>query len=105
MKRQLKAGCLTILFYIIPASSLLSTDRFSELFLSIILLSVFSLNMAKKQKTVSFTDNTCVILFQSNAKLKLVRSLAVCEESCGPFSNDGAPESVLLLSLFLTPNS
>ncbi|KAG8007645.1 R3H domain-containing protein 2 [Nibea albiflora] len=30
---------------------------------------------------------------QSNAKLKLVRSLAVCEESSGPFSNDGPPES------------
>ncbi|XP_026162689.1 R3H domain-containing protein 2 isoform X12 [Mastacembelus armatus] len=30
---------------------------------------------------------------KSNAKLKLVRSLAVCEESCGPFSNDGPPES------------
>lgn len=35
-----------------------------------------------------------MILLQSNAKLKLVRSLAVCEESCGPFSNDGPPESV-----------
>ncbi|XP_045885570.1 R3H domain-containing protein 2 isoform X9 [Micropterus dolomieu] len=30
---------------------------------------------------------------KSNAKLKLVRSLAVCEESSGPFSNDGPPES------------
>ncbi|XP_031157609.1 R3H domain-containing protein 2 isoform X16 [Sander lucioperca] len=30
---------------------------------------------------------------KSNAKLKLVRSLAVCEESSGPFSNDGLPES------------
>uniref|UniRef100_A0A3Q3JK46 R3H domain-containing protein n=1 Tax=Monopterus albus TaxID=43700 RepID=A0A3Q3JK46_MONAL len=30
---------------------------------------------------------------KSNAKLKLVRSLAVCEESCGPFSSDGPPES------------
>ncbi|KAG9340635.1 hypothetical protein JZ751_021191 [Albula glossodonta] len=29
---------------------------------------------------------------QSNAKLKLVRSLAVCEESSGPFSTDGPPE-------------
>lgn len=35
-----------------------------------------------------------MILLQSNAKLKLVRSLAVCEESSGPFSNDGPPESV-----------
>ncbi|KAI9548811.1 hypothetical protein NQZ68_003345, partial [Dissostichus eleginoides] len=30
---------------------------------------------------------------KSNAKLKLVRSLAVCEESSGPFSTDGPPES------------
>uniref|UniRef100_G3NT58 R3H domain containing 2 n=1 Tax=Gasterosteus aculeatus aculeatus TaxID=481459 RepID=G3NT58_GASAC len=42
------------------------------------------------------TGNTCVILFQSNAKLKLVRSLAVCEESSGPFSNDGPPESDII---------
>lgn len=34
-----------------------------------------------------------VSLSQSNAKLKLVRSLAVCEESLGPFSTDGPPES------------
>uniref|UniRef100_A0A8D0D9N8 R3H domain containing 2 n=1 Tax=Sander lucioperca TaxID=283035 RepID=A0A8D0D9N8_SANLU len=33
---------------------------------------------------------------QSNAKLKLVRSLAVCEESSGPFSNDGLPESDII---------
>ncbi|KAK2915264.1 R3H domain-containing protein 2 isoform X8 [Channa argus] len=33
---------------------------------------------------------------KSNAKLKLVRSLAVCEESCGPFSNDGPPESDII---------
>lgn len=46
----------------------------------------------------------CLILFQSNAKLKLVRSLAVCEESSGPFSNDGPPESVPFLSLTSTPN-
>uniref|UniRef100_A0AAX7V3C2 R3H domain containing 2 n=1 Tax=Astatotilapia calliptera TaxID=8154 RepID=A0AAX7V3C2_ASTCA len=32
----------------------------------------------------------------SNAKLKLVRSLAVCEESSGPFSNDGPPESDII---------
>ncbi|XP_062300872.1 R3H domain-containing protein 2 isoform X3 [Scomber scombrus] len=32
---------------------------------------------------------------KSNAKLKLVRSLAVCEES-GPFSNDGPPESEII---------
>uniref|UniRef100_A0A671Y3F6 R3H domain containing 2 n=1 Tax=Sparus aurata TaxID=8175 RepID=A0A671Y3F6_SPAAU len=37
-----------------------------------------------------------MILFQSNAKLKLVRSLAVCEESSGPFSNDGPPESDII---------
>uniref|UniRef100_A0A3B3ZVT8 Uncharacterized protein n=1 Tax=Periophthalmus magnuspinnatus TaxID=409849 RepID=A0A3B3ZVT8_9GOBI len=34
-------------------------------------------------------------LFQSNAKVKLVRSLAVCEESSGPFS-DGPPESDII---------
>lgn len=45
-----------------------------------------------------------MILFQSNAKLKLVRSLAVCEESSGPFSNDGPPESVLFLPLTPHPN-
>uniref|UniRef100_A0A4W6EDX9 R3H domain containing 2 n=1 Tax=Lates calcarifer TaxID=8187 RepID=A0A4W6EDX9_LATCA len=55
--------------------------------------------MLKNQTTVSLTDNTSVILFQSNAKLKLVRSLAVCEESSGPFSNDGPPESHFFLSL------
>uniref|UniRef100_A0A669B058 R3H domain containing 2 n=1 Tax=Oreochromis niloticus TaxID=8128 RepID=A0A669B058_ORENI len=38
----------------------------------------------------------CVVIFQSNAKLKLVRSLAVCEESSGPFSNDGPPESDII---------
>uniref|UniRef100_A0A8C5AEK3 R3H domain containing 2 n=1 Tax=Gadus morhua TaxID=8049 RepID=A0A8C5AEK3_GADMO len=32
----------------------------------------------------------------SNAKLKLVRSLAVCEESSGPFSSDGLPESDII---------
>ncbi|XP_063767816.1 R3H domain-containing protein 2 isoform X9 [Eleginops maclovinus] len=33
---------------------------------------------------------------KSNAKLKLVRSLAVCEESSGPFSTDGPPESEII---------
>uniref|UniRef100_A0A1A7Z713 R3H domain containing 2 n=1 Tax=Iconisemion striatum TaxID=60296 RepID=A0A1A7Z713_9TELE len=33
---------------------------------------------------------------KSNAKVKLVRSLAVCEESSGPFSNDGPPESDII---------
>ncbi|XP_030230484.1 R3H domain-containing protein 2 isoform X1 [Gadus morhua] len=33
---------------------------------------------------------------KSNAKLKLVRSLAVCEESSGPFSSDGLPESDII---------
>ncbi|KAM4587571.1 R3H domain-containing protein 2 isoform 8-T12 [Odontesthes bonariensis] len=33
---------------------------------------------------------------KSNAKLKLVRSLAVCEESSGPFPNDGPPESDII---------
>ncbi|XP_075997124.1 R3H domain-containing protein 2 isoform X2 [Genypterus blacodes] len=33
---------------------------------------------------------------KSNAKLKLVRSLAVCEESSGPFSTDGPPESDII---------
>lgn len=37
------------------------------------------------------------MLLQSNAKVKLVRSLAVCEESSGPFSNDGPPESVWIV--------
>lgn len=41
-----------------------------------------------------------MVIFQSNAKLKLVRSLAVCEESSGPFSNDGPPESVTFFVLF-----
>ncbi|XP_068568490.1 R3H domain-containing protein 2 isoform X9 [Cebidichthys violaceus] len=33
---------------------------------------------------------------KSNAKLKLVRGLAVCEESSGPYSNDGPPESDII---------
>ncbi|XP_045078752.1 R3H domain-containing protein 2-like isoform X4 [Coregonus clupeaformis] len=33
---------------------------------------------------------------QSNAKLKLVRSLAVCEESSGPFCTDGPPDIIQL---------
>ncbi|XP_077428529.1 R3H domain-containing protein 2 isoform X3 [Vanacampus margaritifer] len=33
---------------------------------------------------------------KSNAKLKLVRSLAVCEESSGLFANDGPPESDII---------
>nr|XP_054608207.1 R3H domain-containing protein 2 isoform X7 [Nothobranchius furzeri] len=33
---------------------------------------------------------------KSNAKVKLVRSLAVCEEPCGPFSTDGPPESDII---------
>ncbi|XP_077458277.1 R3H domain-containing protein 2 isoform X2 [Stigmatopora argus] len=33
---------------------------------------------------------------KSNAKLKLVRSLAVCEESSGLFPNDGPPESDII---------
>ncbi|XP_068172157.1 R3H domain-containing protein 2 isoform X3 [Antennarius striatus] len=33
---------------------------------------------------------------KSNAKLKLVRSLAVCEESSGLFSSDGPPESDII---------
>uniref|UniRef100_A0A672GKQ9 R3H domain containing 2 n=1 Tax=Salarias fasciatus TaxID=181472 RepID=A0A672GKQ9_SALFA len=37
-----------------------------------------------------------LIIFQPNAKMKLVRSLAVCEESSGPFSNDGPPESDII---------
>ena len=34
----------------------------------------------------------CIYFFQSNSKLKLVRSLAVCEESSAPFA-DGPPET------------
>uniref|UniRef100_A0A665SZS9 R3H domain containing 2 n=1 Tax=Echeneis naucrates TaxID=173247 RepID=A0A665SZS9_ECHNA len=49
-----------------------------------------------KIRTISPADNISLILFQSNAKLKLVRSLAVCEESSGPFSNDGPPESDII---------
>uniref|UniRef100_A0A3P8YHH1 R3H domain containing 2 n=1 Tax=Esox lucius TaxID=8010 RepID=A0A3P8YHH1_ESOLU len=37
-----------------------------------------------------------VCAFQSNAKLKLVRSLAVCEESSGPFCTDGPPDIIQL---------
>uniref|UniRef100_A0A4W5N3G1 R3H domain containing 2 n=1 Tax=Hucho hucho TaxID=62062 RepID=A0A4W5N3G1_9TELE len=33
---------------------------------------------------------------QSNAKLKLVRSLAVCEESSGPFCTDGPPDQGII---------
>uniref|UniRef100_A0AAX7V3K7 R3H domain containing 2 n=1 Tax=Astatotilapia calliptera TaxID=8154 RepID=A0AAX7V3K7_ASTCA len=46
----------------------------------------------------------CVVIFQSNAKLKLVRSLAVCEESSGPFSNDGPPESSVLTGFTICPS-
>uniref|UniRef100_A0A674MYB3 R3H domain containing 2 n=1 Tax=Takifugu rubripes TaxID=31033 RepID=A0A674MYB3_TAKRU len=48
------------------------------------------------KQAVSRGGNIYVILLQSNAKLKLVRSLAVCEESSGPFSNDGPPESDII---------
>uniref|UniRef100_A0A8C6VW44 R3H domain containing 2 n=1 Tax=Nothobranchius furzeri TaxID=105023 RepID=A0A8C6VW44_NOTFU len=37
-----------------------------------------------------------LFMLQSNAKVKLVRSLAVCEEPCGPFSTDGPPESDII---------
>lgn len=50
-------------------------------------------------KVLCSTTSLCLVLFQSNAKLKLVRSLAVCEESSGPFSNDGPPDSVHFCSL------
>ncbi|KAK9973852.1 hypothetical protein ABG768_024553 [Culter alburnus] len=39
---------------------------------------------------------------KSNAKLKLVRSLAVCEESLGPFSTDGPPESQDIIQLHIS---
>uniref|UniRef100_A0A673FJY5 R3H domain-containing protein n=1 Tax=Sinocyclocheilus rhinocerous TaxID=307959 RepID=A0A673FJY5_9TELE len=39
---------------------------------------------------------------RSNAKLKLVRSLAVCEESSGPFSTDGPPESQDIIQLHIS---
>lgn len=39
---------------------------------------------------------------KSNAKLKLVRSLAVCEESSGPFSADGPPESQDIIQLHIS---
>uniref|UniRef100_A0A8C1L060 R3H domain containing 2 n=1 Tax=Cyprinus carpio TaxID=7962 RepID=A0A8C1L060_CYPCA len=41
-------------------------------------------------------------LSQSNAKLKLVRSLAVCEESSGPFSTDGPLESQDIIQLHIS---
>lgn len=39
---------------------------------------------------------------KSNAKLKLVRSLAVCEESSGLFSTDGPPESQDIIQLHIS---
>ncbi|XP_051986616.1 R3H domain-containing protein 2 isoform X2 [Xyrauchen texanus] len=39
---------------------------------------------------------------KSNAKLKLVRSLAVCEESSGPFLTDGPPESQDIIQLHIS---
>ncbi|XP_056316659.1 R3H domain-containing protein 2 isoform X4 [Danio aesculapii] len=39
---------------------------------------------------------------KSNAKLKLVRSLAVCEESSGPFSADGPLESQDIIQLHIS---
>uniref|UniRef100_A0A4W4HAJ1 R3H domain-containing protein n=1 Tax=Electrophorus electricus TaxID=8005 RepID=A0A4W4HAJ1_ELEEL len=39
---------------------------------------------------------------KSNAKLKLVRSLAVCEESLGLFSTDGSPESQDIIQLHIS---
>ncbi|KAG5275268.1 hypothetical protein AALO_G00145520 [Alosa alosa] len=39
---------------------------------------------------------------KSNAKLKLVRSLAVCEESSGPFSADGPPETQDIIQLHIS---
>ncbi|XP_016431340.1 R3H domain-containing protein 2-like [Sinocyclocheilus rhinocerous] len=39
---------------------------------------------------------------KSNAKLKLVRSLAVCEESSGPFSTDGPLESQDVIQLHIS---
>uniref|UniRef100_A0A8C9WS87 R3H domain containing 2 n=1 Tax=Scleropages formosus TaxID=113540 RepID=A0A8C9WS87_SCLFO len=39
---------------------------------------------------------------KSNAKLKLVRSLAVCEESSSPFSTDGPPESQDIIQLHIS---
>ncbi|XP_051569001.1 R3H domain-containing protein 2-like isoform X2 [Myxocyprinus asiaticus] len=39
---------------------------------------------------------------KSNVKLKLVRSLAVCDESSGPFSTDGPPESQDIIQLHIS---
>ncbi|MBN3296150.1 R3HD2 protein, partial [Amia calva] len=44
----------------------------------------------------------CVSAPQSNAKLKLVRSLAVCEESSGPFSADSPPELQDIIQLHIS---
>uniref|UniRef100_A0AAQ6A812 R3H domain containing 2 n=1 Tax=Amphiprion ocellaris TaxID=80972 RepID=A0AAQ6A812_AMPOC len=50
----------------------------------------------KVQKTWLLNEFLNFAHKNSNAKLKLVRSLAVCEESSGPFSNDGPPESDII---------
>ncbi|KAL4655772.1 R3H domain-containing protein 2 [Arapaima gigas] len=42
------------------------------------------------------------LFLQSNAKLKLVRSLAVCEESSSPFNADGLPESQDIIQLHIS---
>uniref|UniRef100_A0A087XJM2 R3H domain containing 2 n=1 Tax=Poecilia formosa TaxID=48698 RepID=A0A087XJM2_POEFO len=50
----------------------------------------FNIDLVPPTATTGFSTKRA----KSNAKMKLVRSLAVCEESSGPFPNDGPPESV-----------
>uniref|UniRef100_A0A3P9A747 R3H domain-containing protein n=1 Tax=Esox lucius TaxID=8010 RepID=A0A3P9A747_ESOLU len=56
--------------------------------------SVFGLFVLNYQAVIMSPFSVCA--FQSNAKLKLVRSLAVCEESSGPFCTDGPPDIIQL---------
>uniref|UniRef100_A0A8D0AC96 R3H domain containing 2 n=1 Tax=Sander lucioperca TaxID=283035 RepID=A0A8D0AC96_SANLU len=70
---------------------LLSTQRSSG--------SIPSSSRMTELLTLSLRETPATLLRKpilSNAKLKLVRSLAVCEESSGPFSNDGLPESDII---------
>uniref|UniRef100_A0A8C1L2L4 R3H domain containing 2 n=1 Tax=Cyprinus carpio TaxID=7962 RepID=A0A8C1L2L4_CYPCA len=54
------------------------------------------------QTTFNRPYKTKLNISKSNAKLKLVRSLAVCEESSGPFSTDGPLESQDIIQLHIS---